>query len=180
MTRPCFFCLLTWALLNSAGPTCLPIPKSRCHYLRPAIFMVKAERKDSRWSTQLFQLRSGETALIFTHISLAKAQDRELTTGDKPTCHSTMLQWYPPSIQSSFSHHRSSSYLLHFPTASSSRIVCATIYNTLWVFWSYHGKLRCPSSKYSSYWTFLGTLGKFVLFKLRWIVWQPIDLLWLV
>ena len=35
-----------------------------------------------------------------------------------------MLQWYPPSIQSSSSHHRGSSSILNFPTASSSRIVC--------------------------------------------------------
>lgn len=67
---------------------------------------------------------------MFTHISMDKACDREQTTGNNPTCHNTMLQWYLPSALPIL-HTVGAKARHYYPRASSYGIMYAAIYNAL-------------------------------------------------
>ena len=85
-TSTCFFLVLLegWALLSSAGLS-RPHVSSHSQIQMPlsdtAILTVKGRRKGLKTKrTTAFKLLLGETTIIPTHISLAKAHDREQTT----------------------------------------------------------------------------------------------------
>lgn len=150
MTNRFFFLLtgpaeLSWTHVSSHSQIQMPLSETCYPYGKGR------KRKDSRWSTWLFKLQLGETAIIFTHLTSQKHRTENKQLGiNLPVivlCCSDIPHPSSPVLHTTGAQARYYTFLqLPLPE------LCATVYNTLWVFWSYHGRLRCPSFKQSSYW----------------------------
>lgn len=173
-TSTCFFLLLLegWALLSSPGLS-RPHVSSHSQIQTPlsdtAILTVKGRRKGLKTKhPTAFKLLLGETTIIPTHISLTKAHDRQQTTENNPTCPNTMLQWYlPPTtpvLHTTGAKARHDTFLqLPLVELWQLFIILVSVLVLLW-------ETQTSFLRISFWLVFLGTLGKLVLFKFRWIV----------